>query len=567
VNFRMQTMAKTTSMPTSSFTAMRSGFLQRRGTGQAKPDWLPLIAHGAPQRATCAPREGRFGHDFSQVPVHADTPVALQAKPTVGEPGDKYEQEADKVADVVMRMPETHLIRSMRGGGQPLSSSAREFFEPRMGRDFSQVRVHTDARAAGFTHALKAKAFTTGRDIFFAPGQHDPHSQPGKRLLGHELAHVVQQAEGVVASRIQREITVTDPKKTSSHHKQNDGDVVVGLFNKLCPDTTWKLDAKGKLGAVNADICKPANLQKGGKTSCECVCHFLTTAGPHAIISIHPTDNETRHGTQPNTFEIKLTGRAGSAKGVQGKAGTGSPLKTIPDPAWLILGHELCGHAMTTMRLNKPGGEVTYSHEMTKDWDKTAIDVENRIRREHSNKGVDLGIRAGDFLDTDRNLHHGSLIRLPVSMQLLALLKKFSVPIGFHYARCTERRDLFYLQCPALRQTKNLRKVPMLSRVAYRLRGNQKIAYACKDKTFPKGTYFAVEGVFWHLTTKGETKATIAAKWGVSIPKLDRANLGLNTLSEFSKSDPLPANISVVIPYRGAPGKQRYFFSRYTGPC
>jgi hypothetical protein len=66
--------------------------------------------------------------------------------------------------------------------------------EPRFGHDFSRVRVHTDARAAHSAMAVSALAYTSGRDIVFAKGQYAPGTEAGKRLLAHELAHVVQQA-------------------------------------------------------------------------------------------------------------------------------------------------------------------------------------------------------------------------------------------------------------------------------------------------------------------------------------------------------------------------------------
>jgi hypothetical protein len=82
----------------------------------------------------------------------------------------------------------------MQTGGSPLAPTTRKFFEPRFGADFSHVRVHTDATAARTASTLSAKAFTVGRNIAFAAGQFSPGSQAGKRLLAHELTHVVQQA-------------------------------------------------------------------------------------------------------------------------------------------------------------------------------------------------------------------------------------------------------------------------------------------------------------------------------------------------------------------------------------
>jgi uncharacterized protein YcfJ len=71
--------------------------------------------------------------------------------------------------------------------------------EPRFGRDFSLVRVHTDGDAAESARALSARAFTAGPDVVFATGGYSPGTPAGRNLIAHELAHVVQQASGPVA--------------------------------------------------------------------------------------------------------------------------------------------------------------------------------------------------------------------------------------------------------------------------------------------------------------------------------------------------------------------------------
>jgi hypothetical protein len=165
---------------------------------------------------------------------------AVQAKLTVSKPGDQHEQEADRMADAVMRMPaggvgvqrmctdceaESKVSRAaqgerapevsdgasasigaMRGVGSELPAATRDSFEPRFGADFSKVRVHTDARAADTADALDAKAFTVGNDVAFARGEFAPHSVEGQKLLAHELTHVVQQNGG--GATVHR-----DPKK------------------------------------------------------------------------------------------------------------------------------------------------------------------------------------------------------------------------------------------------------------------------------------------------------------------------------------------------------------------
>jgi len=86
--------------------------------------------------------------------------------------------------------------RVLRGAGHALDPQARAFIEPRLGHDFSQVRVHTGAIAASSAAALNANAYTVGRDVVFAAGKYAPGSREGRRLIAHELTHVVQQDRG-----------------------------------------------------------------------------------------------------------------------------------------------------------------------------------------------------------------------------------------------------------------------------------------------------------------------------------------------------------------------------------
>jgi hypothetical protein len=81
----------------------------------------------------------------------------------------------------------------LRSPGQPIDLAARAFMEPRFGHDFSQVRVHTDAMAAESARAVKAQAYSVGHRLVFDTGQYTPGTLAGKKLLAHELTHVVQQ--------------------------------------------------------------------------------------------------------------------------------------------------------------------------------------------------------------------------------------------------------------------------------------------------------------------------------------------------------------------------------------
>ena len=79
--------------------------------------------------------------------------------------------------------------------GQPLDVGTRAFMQPRFGHDFSQVRVHTDTKAAESARAVNALAYTAGRDVVFGAGQYAPGTSEGRTLMAHELTHILQQAD------------------------------------------------------------------------------------------------------------------------------------------------------------------------------------------------------------------------------------------------------------------------------------------------------------------------------------------------------------------------------------
>ena len=177
----------------------------------------------------------------------------IQTKLSVNEPGDHYEREADAMADKVMRMTDTSAnqntffkpadntlqrkcqaceeedkfvhrkegdgsevqgghdldsyVGSLNSSGQSMSASSRQFFEPRFGHDFSNVKIHTGSVAAKSAQAINALAYTSGNNIVFNSGQYSPESDSGKKLMAHELTHVVQQSGGSKAN-VQRKIEV-----------------------------------------------------------------------------------------------------------------------------------------------------------------------------------------------------------------------------------------------------------------------------------------------------------------------------------------------------------------------
>jgi hypothetical protein len=128
---------------------------------------------------------------------------ALQASPNHGLEG------GDVDTDVARS------IQSAKGGGQPLHDGVRSSMERGFGADFGGVRVHTGGQADALNRSLNARAFTTGKDIFFGKGQYNPGSTGGQELIAHELTHTVQQG----AAGAQRQPELIQPQLCGLHHR------------------------------------------------------------------------------------------------------------------------------------------------------------------------------------------------------------------------------------------------------------------------------------------------------------------------------------------------------------
>jgi hypothetical protein len=100
-------------------------------------------------------------------------------------------------------------INSLKGGGEPLPEKTHSGFESKFGDNLSGVKIHNNENADSMNRSLNARAFTVGKDIFFRHGEYNPESTAGKKLLAHELTHVVQQRSGM--KRIQRTPTMVPP--------------------------------------------------------------------------------------------------------------------------------------------------------------------------------------------------------------------------------------------------------------------------------------------------------------------------------------------------------------------
>ena len=169
-------------------------------------------------------QRGYGNHYVQRVVDQVTTAPVSQASMLLGPADDRYEREADRVAQAVVggATPTTvnratshpsaiqrlsgaaggpvdarrqQAIQRARGSGQHLPDRARRPLERAFGADFARVRLHTDVQADQLSRALQARAFTTGQDIFFRRGEYDADSTRGQHTLAHELTHVVQQRD------------------------------------------------------------------------------------------------------------------------------------------------------------------------------------------------------------------------------------------------------------------------------------------------------------------------------------------------------------------------------------
>lgn len=183
---------------------------------------------------------------------------------------DKKLQKKEAGGTVAARVTSTY-INSLNGRGAALPAHAQQFFSSRMGYDFSNVKVHTDKAAADSAKEVNAKAYTVGKHIVFNEGQFNTESAEGKKLMAHELAHVVQQNEnrnGVISRKPitckQRYKNLTD----AVHDKKNFENGLTTnidswtpyIIDKISPlvddlfDTEDKISWLGKLGDLALSI-------------------------------------------------------------------------------------------------------------------------------------------------------------------------------------------------------------------------------------------------------------------------------------------------------------------------
>jgi hypothetical protein len=388
---------------------------------------------------------------------------ASDSRLAIGPPDDAFEQEADRVAERVMRTPDapTNADRGrtlqrkcaaceeedkaklrpkrqpsadsaasappvvhevLRSPGQPLDAQTRAFMEPRFGRDFTAVRAHTDGKAAESARAVQALAYTVGTDVVFAHQQYAPATPSGKRLLAHELAHVVQQ-EGPAGTapvfdlsaanapmRLRRTVTVTPAAEVAD---------VVDYFNLMCPQG---FTADGQ--RIVSNCTDPTG------PSCECLCEVASNSkNRNYLIRVI----EAKAGVEDLTLFDNSVATVTTTSMFPGTQAGNDPIIEIPAagsdvefgafapdgwgfwaPISRILGHEMCGHGRLRTDTTKGRAAVTQSGQ-----DNT-VGVENAIATEQGwpLRGYSVPPRYGaSFFN---NVDYQSIVR-------------FDLPDGAHF--------------------------------------------------------------------------------------------------------------------------------------
>ena len=460
--------------------------------------------------------EPRFGHDFTRVAA-----THVPQKLAIGEAGNSYEQEADRFAD---RLP----------------------LGPRAA-DLSAVRVHTDADAANSAHAVSARAYTVGSHIVFGANEYAPHTTTGRRLLAHELAHVGQQNEGT----LQRSLMVTDPAaKSQSDLKLTNAQLVQSWIDKLCGSHGWSVDTgTGVLSITdrNAFCGAPPNpdgtappppgyTSSKYPTSCKCLCDVTAPGSPTVILHTgdifeapdkdkaktekHDVTKEGQGGTldpegKRTETHVGISGRSAFSvigAGATSPTGGSGRAQVLQDPPWIIFAHEVCGHVIGPRMTTAFGGS---SHVQTPAGNVSAVDVENKIRREHSTAKDNLGIRQGDRMVDDPSNPSNRINMRGSYVQPLPndTLRTVATRMGIAAYRITW--DIF------------------------RGEGDH---FKSADAAIPANETLFIRNVFYHDVIAGDTVESIAAAWTIPVTSLRRANTNLPT------SGAAPAGARLIIP-------------------
>ena len=308
-------------MPLTSTSALAKALpAGRTARRPAKPGRSPAVPAAALQRALADPRTATPSaiHALQQRYGNRAVQRLIQARLQVGPAHDRYEQEADDMANRMLRgqgrtpgaarsagavqragegdgfeagpQIESRLA-ARQGQGMPLPDSLRARMENGLNADFSGVRVHADAEAHQLNRSLQAQAFTHGRDIYMGEGKYNPGSSQGQHLLAHELTHVVQQSGDAVQRRPEAEDTV----------QRFPANVLTSPINWNAQNFTTRQSAGGAMGGVS--FLQAINPQHGDVAS---VVVKSLVAGEGEQVKVGETVLSTLGLNVPNSRQVHV---------------------------------------------------------------------------------------------------------------------------------------------------------------------------------------------------------------------------------------------------------------------
>jgi hypothetical protein len=363
----------------------------------------------------------------------------------VSQPNDAAEIEADAIADRVMRMPvgagstnptnhidstngihrkcnaceeeeETiqrkplpvaggpssqnpdHVNNVISSGGQPLDCTTRRFFEPRLGRDLSAVRVHTSSAASQSASAIDARAYTLGHNIVFGSSEYAPHSESGRHLLAHELAHVSQ---GHGSNKLHRRLKVDAP---ASDDPATAISMMDPLITSICPD--FEIDST--TGVIRPRSGTPCSIPRfravaasSNPLGCCCLCTMTRPWGADWRIVVTSTESPS---TNDQTHVVNMTPTSGLGAPEIRHWTTGPTESVRVQPSIEVLGHELCGHA-ALMKIRAHPADGPDTDRSYSDIHDPTVRVQNALATEMGLAGPRRGLAGG-------GTHRGESLRV-----------------------------------------------------------------------------------------------------------------------------------------------------------
>ncbi len=319
----------------------------------------------------------------------------LQTKLAISEPGDALEREADDVANNVMRMAEPVAAPTgpsaapitgaaaplgmpdsvgevLRSAGRPLDADSRAFMESRFGRDFGAVHLYTDERASRSAAGIGALAYTVGSNIVFGAQQYRPATEAGRRLLAHELAHVVQQqgqAPAVARQSVDEDRSVpsnatNNPQETGAT-TDTGGGTSAGSGNAMqqkpqqvsgCPCTNPP-NQTDQCSGTNASAVSDAFVKAAG---------WLPVAQQKVDDFIAETNTAKRAGT---AVERALNAHFGVPLGGADPGGVANTLSAVIKRTTSNISNTFCSHCPTSCGSDKDSTTIAAASPMV--WHKT----------------------------------------------------------------------------------------------------------------------------------------------------------------------------------------------------